>query len=158
MRARSAFSSGSSPRSMGASSDAAAGGSGSRPFPAGLGRGPRPACSPSRSIAPFCPRGPSFNRLAAPPHAAPAGPLAPGPQPALRPRAAQRPGLFGFLSDFGPWVRGLFWVPDSGVSLTSTPNPLPARDRGSLRTLAGIAPRGLAARAGLELLCGLQRA
>lgn len=155
VRARSAFSSGSSPRSMGASSEAAAGDSSSRPFPAGPCRGPCPACSPSRSIAPLCPRRPSFNRLAAPPRPAP--PPSDPWLPALGRRSGpsrSTPRLFGFLSDFGPWARGLFWVPDVGVSLTSTPNPVPAGDRGTLRTLAGIAPRG-PARAGLESLCGL---
>lgn len=97
------------------------------------------------------------------PRPAPRRPAPPPPDPWL-PALGRRsgpsrsmPGVFGFLSDFGPWARGLFWVPDVGVSLTSILNPVPARDRGTLRTLAGIAPRG-PAKAGLESLCGLQRA
>lgn len=181
-RARAALSSGSSPRSMGASSDAAACGSpdasaarpgpGSRPFPARPSRGPRPPSPPrlpppaqlSRSIVAPGARVPpprrAFNRLRAgpaPSRPPPRPPLAARPLAGRPPSAAsegkatQRPGLFGFLSDFGHSACRLFWVLYVGVSLTSPSKPCLPRASGSVRTLAGIALRGLAAQAGLEL-------
>lgn len=188
VRARAAFSSCSSPRSMGASKDAAACGSPgasapwprpeSRPFPAGPSREPRPPspprlpppAQPSRSIVAPGARVPqprcAFNRLRARP-APPRPPPPPRPPLAARPlarrpppsttsegKATQRPGLFGFLSDFGHSACRLFWVLYVGASLpppTPHPKPSPPDAPGSIRTLAGIALRGLAARAGLEL-------
>lgn len=137
-RARAVFPSGSSPRSMGASKDAAVcespGASaawprpGSRPFPAGPSRrscppSPRlpPPAHPSRSIVsgalpPRRPAAPLIGSAPAPPRrrARPSSPdpwlVARRPELEVRGKATQRPGLFGFLSDFGHFVCRLFWV------------------------------------------------
>lgn len=178
MRARAAFSSGSSPTSMGASKDAAACGSPgasaawlrprSRPFPAGPSRGARPPspprlpppAQPSRSIvapgAPAPPPGRAFNR----PRRAPPRRARPSRSdlwlPALHPVLAVRvkrlnaPDYLASCLISGTLRVGYFgsltWA-----CLELPPKPSPPRAPATLPTLAGIALRGLTARAGLEL-------
>lgn len=133
-----------------------------------LAAAPAPRAAVALHRVPGAPAPPprrTFNRLRAGPAPPPRPPLAsrplagrPPPSARTGGKATQRPGLFGFLSDFGHSACRLFWDLYVGVSLTSPkafPSPRPGHLPNTCRNRPAW-PRGAGWAGSAE--CGLQRA